>query len=133
MLKMPEARQVHVRQRLKKELDQVNAKLADSGYEPLKLAELIESVRGDKELADGSESPADADVAAKPDAKRSSVAVQEIEAAVKSAYLRMLCRQPDQEELSVAVAFVQESDESVSGFRSVVWALLNTKEFVLTH
>jgi len=133
MLKMPEARQVQVRQRLKKELDQVNAKLADSGYEPLKLAELIESVRGDKELADGSESPADADVAAKPDAKRSSVAVQEIEAAVKSAYLRMLCRQPDQEELSVAVAFVQESDESVSGFRSVVWALLNTKEFVLTH
>jgi len=133
LLKMPEARQLQGRQRLKKELDQVNAKRAEYGYEPLKLAELIKSVRGDQDSADDRESPAAADVAAKPDAKRSSVAVQEIETAVKSAYLRTLCRHPDQEELSVAVAFVQEADEPVAGFRSVVWALLNTKEFVLTH
>lgn len=134
MLKLPEARQDQVRQRLKKELNQANAKRAEYGFEPLTLAELINSVRGDKDPAVPSEvADEPADTGQKTAAKRMSVAAQEIEAAVKSAYLRTLCRQPDQDELAVAVTFVQESDEPVSGFRSVVWALLNTKEFVLTH
>jgi hypothetical protein len=126
MLKMPEARQAQVRQRLKKELDQVNTKRAEYGYEPLKLAALIEAVRGDK-------SAETAEATAKSEPKRKSVAADEIEAAVKSAYMRTLCRHPDQDEMAVAVTFVQESDEPTAGFRSVVWALMNTKEFVLTH
>jgi hypothetical protein len=73
------------------------------------------------------------EVATTPEAKRKGVAAEDIESAIKSAYMRTLCRRPDQDELAVAVMFVQESDEPVSGFRSVVWALMNTKEFVLTH
>jgi hypothetical protein len=129
MLKMPEARQAQTRQRLKKELEQANVKRAEYGYEPLTLNELIKAVRGDK-AADAKDA---AEVATNPEAKRKGVAAEEIESAIRSAYMRTLCRKPDQEELAVAVTFIQESDEPVSGFRSVVWALMNTKEFVLTH
>ena len=129
MLKMPEARQTQVRQRLKKELEQANVKRAEYGYQPLTLNELVKAVRGDKAAAVEDT----AEVATKPEAKRKGVASEEIESAIKSAYMRTLCRHPDQEELAVAVTFIQESDEPVSGFRSVVWALMNTKEFVLTH
>jgi hypothetical protein len=129
MLKMPEARQTQVRQRLKKELEQANAKRAEYGYQPLTLNELVKAVRGDK-AANAEDTAEDA---TKPEAKRKGVAAEEIESAIKSAYMRTLCRHPDQEELAVAVTFIQESDEPVSGFRSVVWALMNTKEFVLTH
>lgn len=129
MLKMPEERQTQVRQRLKKEIEQVNAKCAEYGYEPLTLNALLKAVRGEK----AAETEDTAEVATNPETKRKGVAAEEIESAIKSAYMRTLCRHPDQEEIAVAVTFVQESDEPVSGFRSVVWALMNTKEFVLTH
>jgi hypothetical protein len=130
MLKLPESRQDQVRQRLKRELDQHNKKRVEFGYEPLKLSDLIRSVSA-KDTKDDIQKTADDQAA--PVTKRLTVASDEIEAAIRSAYMRTLCRQPDQDEMSVGLAFVQESDDPVAGFRSVVWALMNTKEFVLTH
>jgi hypothetical protein len=133
ILKLPEARQAEARSKLKKELAQANAKREQFGYPPLNMSQLFKQAQG-KNTGDG---PSTDDSAAPSDqsalAKRPALDPAKIESAVQAAYLRTLCRKADNEELTAAIAFVQESEEPVSGFQSVVWALLNTKEFVLTH
>jgi len=133
LLKLPTERQTEARAKLKKDLAQANTKREQFGYPPLNLSQLIKRAQA----KDASDATASDDAAASSDqpaiAKRPTLDPAKIESAVQAAYLRTLCRKADNEELTAAIAFVQESEEPVSGFQSVVWALLNTKEFVLTH
>jgi hypothetical protein len=55
------------------------------------------------------------------------------EALIREAYLRTLSRYPADEELARARKFVQESEDPVDGVRGLLWALLNTKEFIVNH
>lgn len=52
---------------------------------------------------------------------------------VREAYLRTLSRYPVPEELHRARQFVQESEDPLEGVRGLLWALLNTKEFIVNH
>jgi hypothetical protein len=52
---------------------------------------------------------------------------------VKQAYLRTLSRYPTESELSSSRRYIAESPDPISGLRDVMWALLNTKEFILNH
>ena len=52
---------------------------------------------------------------------------------VTTAYLRTLSRNPNSEELLRSVEFVESSDDKMNGLRGLLWALLNTKEFVVNH
>lgn len=52
---------------------------------------------------------------------------------VKQAYLRTLSRYPTDSELSRCVQYLRTSDDTVQGMRGVLWALLNTKEFIINH
>jgi len=52
---------------------------------------------------------------------------------VKQAYLRTLSRPPQAAELDRALAYFRESGDLVVGSRDLMWALLNTKEFVVNH
>jgi len=52
---------------------------------------------------------------------------------VTAAYLRTLSRNPNSEELLRSVEFVESSDDKMNGLRGLLWALLNTKEFVVNH
>jgi len=56
-----------------------------------------------------------------------------IESTIRDAYLRTLCRYPDVEEMAASIDYVRQSDDAAAGVHAVMWALLNTKEFVLTH
>ncbi|MBL8814484.1 MAG: DUF1549 domain-containing protein [Planctomyces sp.] len=52
---------------------------------------------------------------------------------VREAYLRTLSRSPRPEELATATQFIAEANNPVDGLRSVLWALVNTKEFIVNH
>jgi hypothetical protein len=56
-----------------------------------------------------------------------------LEDLVEEAYLRSLSRFPDCDEASISVDFINESDSPAEGVQSLLWALVNTKEFIITH
>lgn len=52
---------------------------------------------------------------------------------ISDAYLRTLSRSPSEDELQTAQSFVSEAESPMEGLQSVMWALLNTKEFIVNH
>ncbi|OUX50511.1 MAG: hypothetical protein CBE43_06780 [Rhodopirellula sp. TMED283] len=52
---------------------------------------------------------------------------------IEEAYLRTLSRYPDPQETEISVAFIEESKTPADGVQSLLWALVNTKEFILSH
>ncbi|MGE0757788.1 MAG: DUF1549 domain-containing protein [Pirellulaceae bacterium] len=52
---------------------------------------------------------------------------------VESAYLRTLSRFPTQEEMRIATGYLSAEPDAAAGLRDVLWALLNTKEFIVNH
>lgn len=139
-LQVPEPRKDQMRQRLVKELQQVNSRRTQNDLEPLRFGELMrearETLRGGNLLTEGevvSEEGADAPGAIPVAVKQPTVAQAEIDAKIRTAYLRTLSREPDAEELAIAQQHLRDAEHPVAGLRAVLWALLNTKEFVLTH
>ncbi len=58
---------------------------------------------------------------------------RQIAGLVEQAYLRTLSRPPRPEEVARSVAHFQELGDLTAGARDLIWALLNTKEFVVNH
>lgn len=52
---------------------------------------------------------------------------------VEDAYLRTLSRLPTESEMAASTEFIAQADKQLDGLRGVVWALLNTKEFIVNH
>jgi hypothetical protein len=52
---------------------------------------------------------------------------------VREAFLRALGRRPTVAEADRSLAYFHEAGENAKGFRDLLWALLNTKEFVTNH
>jgi len=52
---------------------------------------------------------------------------------VESAYLRVLSRYPTSEELVIGKAHVMKLESKTEGMRDLMWALLNTQEFITNH
>ena len=50
---------------------------------------------------------------------------------IREAWLRTLCREPSEQERKQADRYLASSVSLVEGMRDVLWALLNTKEFIL--
>ena len=55
------------------------------------------------------------------------------EAFVERAYLRTLCRLPNADERAASLEHLAGADSSDAARRELLWALLNTKEFILNH
>ncbi len=55
------------------------------------------------------------------------------EEAVQTAYLRTLSRLPSESELATGTEAVRSAETPVVGMRDLLWALLNTKEFIVNH
>lgn len=84
----------------------------------------------DAETTEEPASAAEAD-SAKPDGiAASNVDFTEI---ISEAYLRTLNRFPTEEEIRISQGYISESTDAVDGIRGVLWALLNTREFVVNH
>jgi len=52
---------------------------------------------------------------------------------VRQAYLRTLSRPPTEAEASRATSYFSETASVREAARDLLWALLNTKEFVVNH
>jgi hypothetical protein len=52
---------------------------------------------------------------------------------VEQAYLRTLSRLPSDDETQDALAYMSSAETKTEGLRDLLWALLNTKEFVVNH
>ncbi|HEX4130213.1 MAG TPA: DUF1549 domain-containing protein [Pirellulales bacterium] len=52
---------------------------------------------------------------------------------VRQAYLRTFSRQPSEKELARADEYLAQSPDLASGLRDLLWALMNSKEFVVNH
>jgi len=116
---LPESRQKQLRQQLTKQYSSIKQRLTKSGFHIPPLKQLF----ADPEAWDLEKSEADS-VATK------SSSLAEV---IDQAYLRTLSRFPEAEEREVAVAFIQDSERPSDGLESLMWALVNTKEFILTH
>ncbi|MGI9497702.1 MAG: DUF1549 and DUF1553 domain-containing protein [Mariniblastus sp.] len=56
-----------------------------------------------------------------------------VQQVVEEAYLRTLSRFPTEEELDRCKQHIQEDEDLVKGVTGVLWALVNTKEFIVNH
>ena len=58
---------------------------------------------------------------------------EKLEDVIRRTYLRTVSRQPKTDELERTLAYVQSSEDQLDGIRDVLWALINTKEFIVNH
>ncbi|MEM7234658.1 MAG: DUF1553 domain-containing protein, partial [Planctomycetota bacterium] len=58
---------------------------------------------------------------------------QELEARIRELYLRVYARLPDKDEMGVAKGHIEKHKNSKEAFEDVIWALLNSKEFLFNH
>lgn len=139
-LELPPQRQQQMRPRLVRELQQINDRRANRDLPPWRFQDVLREARealrdensgaerGDRvpaaipSIADGTETKVS-----------DGLPPAELEAVVRSAYLRTLSRYPDTAEMELASEYLRESATPTAGLRALMWALLNTKEFVLTH
>jgi hypothetical protein len=61
------------------------------------------------------------------------VASDDPEEIVRQAYMRTVSRPPDSREAAAARAYLADAGEMGKGLRDLLWALLNTKEFITNH
>jgi Protein of unknown function (DUF1549)/Protein of unknown function (DUF1553) len=59
--------------------------------------------------------------------------VAELPQLVREAYLRTLSRPPSAKEMERSLQFVASTKTQAIGFRDLLWALVNTKEFIVNH
>ncbi len=52
---------------------------------------------------------------------------------IEEAYLRTLCRLPDQRELADCRQHIAESENTMEGLRDLMWALVNSQQFITNH
>ena len=71
--------------------------------------------------------------AKQPELVRKEVEPEKIAALIEQAYLRTLTRKPDEAELARGTKHLDEAPNHVEGLRDLMWALINTQEFMANH
>ena len=65
--------------------------------------------------------------------KPSQLALSKKKDLIRTVYLRTLSRYPKDQESERALAYLNGSDNVYSGLRDLVWAIVNTEEFIVNH
>lgn len=118
--KTPEARQKKMRPQLEREYKSLVKRFKAYEYQVPAFTDLLENPNSWSEL--------------QPSASEANgIDSQTINSLVEDAYLRTLSRYPEKDETEVSVAFIEESETPAEGVQSLLWALVNTKEFIITH
>jgi hypothetical protein len=117
---LPEARQEKLRPQVEREFERASQRLRQAGFAVPELKDLVADLDAWKELQPAHE----------PASGKATTTVADL---VEEAYLRTLSRYPDSEESQIAVRFIEQSDSAADGVESLLWALVNTKEFIITH
>jgi hypothetical protein len=93
--------------------------------------ELKRAEREAKPDGDSAEKPAAAETAER--AVEPAKPAIDADQLVREMYLRTLSRFPTEQELSRTREYLGSAKDPLSGVRDVLWALLNTKEFIVNH
>ena len=117
--KLPEDRKEKQQRYLEKQYKSVKAKFKKYEFPMPSLADLLKDPEawGEQEAK----------------ATDKSVKTTDLEKLVQDAYLRTLSRFPDNEESEISISFIRDSETTAQGIQSLLWALVNTKEFIITH
>ena len=67
---------------------------------------------------------------AKAASQQEKINIREV---VTEAYLRTLSRLPTEEEIARCETYIREGKDLINGVTGVMWALVNTKEFIVNH
>jgi len=65
--------------------------------------------------------------------QKPATAEVELQPVIEEAYLRTLSRFPTSEESETAKKAISDSENPAEGLRDLLWALVNTKEFIVNH
>lgn len=120
-----EGRKTKFRVQLKNEYDRVSKKFAQVGQEIPSLASLLKDPNSWTPIDQEPASPI-----AKASSKNGSATMDEL---IEEAYLRTLSRFPDADETQIANEYIAQSKSPADGLQSILWALVNTKEFIISH
>ncbi|GAA5506400.1 DUF1549 and DUF1553 domain-containing protein [Novipirellula caenicola] len=116
---LPKERQKKTRDQMEREYQRMAKKFEQFDLEIPSLDALIENPKSWREV--------------EPTKAASHAASNTVSKLVEDAYLRTLSRFPDDEEREIAETFINESETPANGMESLMWALVNTKEFIITH
>ncbi|QDV47013.1 hypothetical protein Enr13x_69220 [Stieleria neptunia] len=121
--KLPEARREQAQKRLVQQYNSLAKKLRKNYHVP-PLEELVADPNGWTELTppiatEGADGAIESD--------------RSLENVVRQAYLRTLSRYPDDDEQQIAIDYINESENKTNGIEGLMWALVNTKEFIISH
>ncbi len=61
------------------------------------------------------------------------ISPEKTEDIITRTYLRSLSRYPTEQETAAAKKYIEESKDKMAGVYDLIWAVLNTKEFMLNH
>ncbi|MFP6765917.1 MAG: S-layer related protein (Precursor), partial [Planctomycetaceae bacterium] len=53
--------------------------------------------------------------------------------AIRECYLATYCRPPEPQELKFALQFFDSSSSPLEGYQDILWAILNSREFLFNH
>ncbi len=106
----------------KMELKKANLKKSDNKKQLQNLTKQIKSLEKTKR-----------GWAAKLATAQESTGELNVQQVVEEAYLRTLSRFPTEEELARCEQHIEEEEDLVKGVTGVLWALVNTKEFIVNH
>ena len=117
-LRGSEAQQAKSRKQIRSAFNRATEKIEKLGYQTPSMAQLFANPQAWSSLEP---------IAAKPASR------DDLKALVHQSYLRTLSRDPDPDEETIAVDYILNSESSGDGVASLVWALVNTKEFIVSH
>ncbi len=107
---------------------------APKNAEPVKTeAKNSEPVKNEPPKANGESSDKPAVATGETGAQKTAAASALTSSLVREAYLRILNRVPAPHEQTRSEKYLDESANMVDGLRDLVWALVNTKEFIVNH
>jgi hypothetical protein len=69
----------------------------------------------------------------KPAPEPAKEALANVDKIVEEIYLRTVNRYPTKQEAAIAADYVKTSTDTIAGIRGLLWAMLNTKEFIVNH
>lgn len=116
-----------------KAAEQTPEKAAELAEAEKKLGNLKERFQKLKDAGPMVEPEPEVAVAAATPAPENKLADADWENLIRQAYLRTVSRPPTSEELQRSKEYIAQSEQASSGMRDLVWALLNTKEFIVNH
>lgn len=129
------------RAKLAQEVDVLQKKLEEAKKEKdnkaiAKIEGRLKAIREERRAMENDKKP-EAKPEAKPETKptvTTAVAkVVDVTPTIRDIYLRTLSRLPSTEELDRAKKYIAESPTPGEGIRDLLWATMNTKEFIVNH